>query len=420
MDIFFTFLQKLRARGSTPAHSLLTVELSRAALIHNIVTLQTATDWPLSPVLKSNAYGHGLVEIARMIEDAQKVGALKKPIPFISVDSYYEALTLRKAGITLPLLIIGYTPTETLRIARLPSVTYAITSHDQVNELALEQQQKSLPHLNIHLKVDTGMHRQGIRADEISEALKTLANIPSIQVTGAYSHFADSDGDTDETTLEQIDVWAAAVKAISAAYPDAREFHIANTAGLAFVKAVRDKAPLTTIGRLGLGLYGISTLPEQKRVGSDERKAHLDLRPVMAVYSEISGTKKLLAGETVGYNNTFIAPHDMRIATLPAGYFEGIPRGLSNIGMVEVYTPEQKTWVQAPYIGRISMNISTIDISHLPPETGLHTPVRLVSPFKMAPNSMEVMALRAGTIPHDAIVDIPSHLRRVIVAEHRR
>lgn len=66
------------------------------------------------------------------------------------------------------------------------------------------------------------------------------------------------------------------------------------------------------------------------------------------------------------------------------------------------------------------MNISTIDISHLPPETGLHTPVRLVSPFKMAPNSIEVMALRAGTIPHDAIVDIPSHLRRVIVAEHRR
>lgn len=419
MDMFFTFLQKLRARGSTPVHSLLAVELSRAALVNNMVTLQAATDWQLSPVLKSNAYGHGLVEIARMIEDAQAVGALKKPTPFVSVDSYYEALALRKAGITLPLLIIGYTPTETLRIAHLPNVTYAITSHDQVTELASEHARKALPVHSVHLKIDTGMHRQGIRANEVRAALETLKDVPAIRVTGAFSHFADSDGELDDMTHAQIDVWAHTVADIATAYPQAREFHIANTAGLAFVQAVRAKAPLTTIGRLGLGLYGISTLPEDKRTGNTERAAHLRLQPVMAMYSEISGTKKILAGETVGYNNTFVAPHDMRIATLPAGYFEGIPRGLSNIGSVEVYNSEQKTWVKAVYIGRISMNISTIDISHLPPSTGLHTPVRLISPFKGAPNSIELIAKRAGTIPHDAIVDVPSHLRRIVVNEHR-
>lgn len=415
MDMFFTFLQKLRARGSTPAHSLLTVELSRAALIHNFNTIQQVTGWHISPVLKSNAYGHGLVEIGSMLEQAQNAGTLTDTIPFISVDSYFEALTLRKAGIRLPILVIGYTPTETLRIARLPNVTYAITSHDQVNELANDG---ALPHISVHLKIDTGMHRQGIRADEIPAALKTLRAAANIQVTGAYSHFADSDGDNDNKTLEQVRTWANAIKEIHAAYPNAKDFHIANTAGMAFVRKIKELAPATTCARLGLGLYGISTIPNNKRDDSIEHRAHKTLQPVLALYSEISGTKKLHTGETVGYNNTFIANKEMRCATLPAGYFEGLPRGLSNKGKIEVYDADRKSWVYAPFIGRISMNISTIDITDIP-EAGLHTQVRLVSPHVGAPNSMECMAETANMIPHDAIVDIPAHLRRIIVNNHR-
>lgn len=151
------------------------------------------------------------------------------------------------------------------------------------------------------------------------------------------------------------------------------------------------------MARLGLGLYGISIIENNK----------LSLKPVLSLTSIISGIKVVKKGDTVGYNNTFIAKNDRLIATIPAGYAEGVDRRLSNTGQVEI------AGILCPIIGRISMNITTIDITHMP-NIQIGDIVTLISNDNSSPISASNIAKTCQTIPYEVLVHIPSHLRRVI------
>ncbi len=355
----------------------------------------------VAPVLKSNAYGHGLIEVAKILEMERRrptspVGA----IPFFVIDSYFEAVALRAAGIRTPLLVIGYTRPETIASAKLKRVSFAITSMDTLRHVV--NYQKSIfdmpprRRIPVHLKIDTGMHRQGILPEEISQLEEILEVNPSIIITGVCSHLSDADNKDPSNTESQLHIWNNLVKKLSSNYPSIEHIHISNTDGHRFAADAH-----ATLSRLGLGLYGIA---DAGSIGN-----HLQLEPVMRIDTMITGVKKLRRDETVGYGNTFKAETDMLIATIPVGYYEGIDRRLSNIGTVLV-GPED---VPCRILGRVSMNITIIDVTHVP-DAQIGMKVTAISDDPEAQNSIAHMAKKCKTIPYEIAVHVPGQLKRVV------
>lgn len=393
----FTFFRKALSglsRARFPYTPLITVTLSKSALLHNLEQLRKICS--VTPVLKSNAYGHGLIEVARILDT--------EGCPFLIVDSYFEALTLRNAGIVSPILIIGYTLTETIANNRLPEIIFSITGLDALSDLTESvsaHAPKSKP--RIHLKIDTGMNRQGILANEIDIALEKLTTqlqTGNILLEGIFSHLSDADNTDNTFTLGQIKLWNTVVVKTEAILsekrlPALKYTHIANSAGHAYAQQAT-----ANISRSGIALYGINENAPVDKI--------LDLTPVLEMKTIVSGIKKISKGSMVGYSKTFESSKETTIATIPAGYFEGIDRRLSNIGSVKI---NEKF---APIIGRVSMNITTIDVSDLA-SSKRGTPVIIMSRNTSDKNSVENIAKSCNTIPYEILVHIPGHLRRLIV-----
>ena len=358
------------------------VLISKENLLHNLnVYRKLCRNRSLAPVLKSNAYGHGLVEIARILEKEDKA--------FFVIDSLYEAMVLRDKGIKSPLLIIGYTSPENINNCKLSNVSFTITSLDQLHLVSkLITNRKT-----IHLKIDTGMHRQGILPNQIDEATDIIKSSKLLHLDGVCSHLADADN-TDQTfTQLQIRVWEETIRSIKSNFPDIKYFHILATAG-----ASQPENITNNVLRLGIGLYGID-------LGT---KDAIGLRPVLQMQSVISSIKAIRPEEYVGYGITYKTTRKTRIATIPVGYFEGVNRKLSNQGMVKIGD------IFCPIIGRVSMNITTIDVSNVP-DMILGDKVIVISNNKNDPNSIINIAKMCDVIPYEILVQIPQHLRRTII-----
>lgn len=354
----------------------------------------------VAPVLKSNAYGHGLIEIAKILEYQRHSNDTKRSIPFFIVDSYFEAVTLRSAGIRTPLLIIGYTRPETIARARIKNVSFTVTSIETLRQIAHFQSSITafLPRrrrIPIHLKIDTGMRRQGILPDELDYIDEILDINQSIILTGICSHFSDADNDDPSFTESQIHLWNKIVTDMQSKYISIKHIHISNTDGHRFVRDA-----IATFSRLGLGLYGL--------VEGSLFSPSLNIKPIMRIETIITDIKKLARDETVGYGNTFKADRDMVIATIPVGYYEGVDRRLSNTGKVLVSREHDACKI----IGRVSMNITVIDVSHIP-DVQVGTQVTVISDDSADPNSIVNMAKICNTIPYEIAVHIPGQLKRL-------
>lgn len=408
----------LKKRVSTLAYGhsdrLIEVYLSRTALLSNIKAFSALSpQTALIPVLKSNAYGHGLTQVAHILEDALHIthgeSSPYNHIPFFMVDSHFEAQALRASGISTPLLIAGYTFPSTITASKLKAIRYTITSLEQLHELheiALELRHAPII---IHLKVDTGMNRQGIKPHQIEEAFSLIKKSQTesyghIILEGIMSHFSDSDS-TDaagtSTTRAQITLWNTIVKDARASFPDLAYWHTSNTAGYSYIKDIDANA-----SRLGGGLYGLT-------LGAS-LESKLTYKPVMSIMTVVSSVKHVKAGENIGYSSTFTAPKDMTIATIPMGYYEGIDRRLSNKGFVKVITPDAPRGTLVPIVGRVSMNITTIDITSI---AGISagSQVEVVSPHHEDTNSLASLATSCGTITYELAVHISPHLARTII-----
>jgi alanine racemase len=360
---------------------LVEVGISRSNLLHNLNAYKAK--YPhlrFAPVLKSNAYGHGLTVIAELLD--------KQDIEFFMVDSYYEARTLRRAGIRSRILILGYVRPEEIASSTLPNIDYGIIDLEQLRTLS----QKATKPIRIHLKIDTGMHRQGILPRDHEEATELIKSQPNLQLVGICSHFADADNKDPSITLAQVTFWNAIAKEFLLQFPSIEYRHIAATKGVAFSEAAH-----TNVGRLGIGLYGFDTSP----TGSTT------LKPVLEMRSLITSLRDIPAGDFVGYNATFTAEKPTRIATVPVGYFEGVDRRLSNVGSMQV---QGET---ADIAGRVSMNMSSIDVTSIP-DVQRDDEVVVISRERSDGNSVESMAQLAETTPYVILVHIPQHLKRVV------
>ncbi len=361
-------------------HPLVEVRIFREHILHNLHEYQIAAPHSaIAPVLKSNAYGHGLFEVARILE--------KENVPFIVVDALFEARIIRGEGIRMPLLVIGYTPDE--NVTSLPRDTaIAVGTLSQLKTLAASGRR-----VTIHLKVDTGMHRQGIMLAEVDEAMDVLARSPNLSLQGLCSHFADADSDDSSFTEKQIAAWNNCARRFKDTFPTLQYTHIAATAGIRYGTAID-----ANVGRLGKGLYGVNPYPKWDR----------DLKPALEMKAVISALRTLPKGERIGYNGTYATEKECRIATVPVGYYEGVDRRLSSKGFFLV------RGIPCPIVGRVSMNISSIDVSAVP-DARVGEEVIVVSANRSAPNSVESIAELCDTITYDIVVRIPAHLSRVVV-----
>lgn len=376
-------IHTLRTRFRSQTHDpLIEVCISRTAILHNLHTYQKQfPTLTFAPVLKSNAYGHGLVPVAHILKNEH--------VAFFVLDSFYEAVILRKNGIKTPLLVIGYTPTATILNSRLQNVAFTITSLEHLHTIAKETQKV----IHLHLKIDTGMHRQGILPEDLDASIALIHTNRNLVIDGICSHFGDADNTDDTYTKKQIGVWETIVKKCTHAFPSLRYTHLAATAGTSYTDAIT-----ANVARLGLGLYGINPSPN----------VSLSLRPALSLHTAISSVRSVQAGESVGYNATYTAEEPRTIATIPVGYAEGVDRRISNSGFVSVGN------TTCPIVGRVSMNITSIDVSACASCT-IGDSVTVISNNPVEKNSIVSIAKACDTIPWEILVHIPQYLRRTVV-----
>jgi len=357
---------------------LITVSIFADILKKNYEAFQYA--YPavsFAPVLKSNAYGHGMVEVARVFDE---MGA-----PFFVVDSYVEALILRNEKIKTPILIIGYTLPENILLNRLRNIAFTVGNIDDLLVLANTAEHPTA----IHLKIDSGMHRQGMAPEDVSKALEVFKRSKTLRLEGIGTHLADADGENTAATTAQIAQWNAIVHDVCSAFPECRYVHCAATEGSKFSSTIT-----ANIARLGIGLYGCTTT------------SGVSIAPALEMKTIITSVRRVRKGESIGYNYTYTAPRDMRVATVPVGYAEGVDRRLSNKGFLGIRNSP------CPIVGRVSMNITSIDVTDFDPPLALREEVVVISKERASKNSCESMARQCDTIPYEILVHIPSTLRR--------
>lgn len=386
-------------------YPLNTIEISSSALLNNYHYLsQLDTTKQVAPVLKSNAYGHGLVLIAKILDDANP--------PFFCVDSLYEAYELLKNNIKTPILIMGYVNPENLRVKKLP-FSYVVYSKEQVAGI-----KKYQPHAGIHIFIDTGMHREGIAMDDLPSLVSYINSMENAHIEGVMSHLGAGEKARLKSTREQIINFALAVERIKKNGFSPRYIHIANAEALLHSEEY-DELP-GNIARCGIGLYGIN--PD----GMDK-----NLYPVLRLVTTLNQVKRIRKGESVGYDFTFTAKKEMTIGILPLGYFDGVDRRLSNRGVVllqggkskdlrssssisQVFAQEKTKYIECPIIGRVSMNLTTIDLSKVvDPHVGQQAIVYSLLPTDK--NSLAKAAVLCGTIPHELLIHLSASTKRVLV-----
>lgn len=365
---------------------LVHVIIKQKNILHNFREFQKGTpSIRIAPVLKSNAYGHGLLEIANILT--------KEPIAFFVVDSLYEANIMRRNGIKNPLLVIGYTSGKNIAVHTDGGIAFTVTSIEHLKSIAASTKK----HTAIHLKIDTGMHRQGLYPQELQEAKDIITQYPHLLVEGICTHLADADSPDEIFTEKQINLWNETYKNAIRLFPGITHAHVSATSGERFADRIS-----ANVMRLGIGLYGIDPSPKISQ------KNTRNLMPALELLTKISSIKSIQSDAKVGYNGTFTAEKQMRIATIPVGYFEGIDRRLSNLGGVRIQGKDAKI------VGRVSMNMTTIDVTDLP-FLEIEEPVTVISSHPEDQNSINQIAKICGCIPYEILVHIPQHLRRIVV-----
>jgi alanine racemase len=356
-------------------------EIDRSALLHNAkVVRDRIGSAEMLAVVKANAYGHGMVGVARTLaDDAQLFG----------VANLEEAITLRKS-LPHPIIILGpATPEERLPIVEsgfIPTVSTfeeaEAFDHDAADALA-----------PINFKIDTGMGRMGVPENDAVAVFKKVSALPKIFIHSISTHMPVSNEDA-EYTRDELERFSKIVKQLRAEVPGDYKVHVLQSAGLlAFAKEVHE------IVRAGIILYGISPLPEFQKL----------LKPAMTWKTRIALIREMPEGSSISYGRTFITPRKMRIATLSAGYADGYPRHLSNVDAAMLVRGQR-----CPLLGRVTMDLMMIDVSEIK-DIDVGEEVVLMGRQDDAEISCEELAERANTITWEIITRIGTRVRRVFV-----
>ena len=361
------------------------VKIDLDAICGNYARFCQKAGVPVMAVIKADAYGHGAVAVAKALESC----------PFFGVSAVAEALELRNAGITTPILILGHSHPAHFALLVEKDIRPAVSTLEDATALS-----KAAADLGktakLHLKVDTGMSRIGMApTEENADLCKKIAALPNLEIEGIFSHFATAD-ETDLSKAlaqrERYDRFLAMLRQRNVEIPIR---HLNNSAGTMNISKYYDMA------RLGISLYGLYPSGEVD-------KNILPLTPAMSWYSRVTYVKKLPKGSAVSYGGTFVAPRDMVVATVAAGYADGYRRSLSN--QFYVLIRGQK----APILGRVCMDQFVVDVTDIPDVCACDT-VTLMGKDGEEEISAECIAEAAGSFNYEQVCDIARRVERVYI-----
>jgi len=254
------------------------------------------------PVLKANAYGHGAVEVARALDP---LGVTMFAVAYVD-----EGIALRQAGLDTPILILAGFATEELEALFRFHLTPVVSTPEQVKALAALEHEEDRAPLAVHVKVDTGMSRLGFRLQEIEPAIHRLEDAEGIRIEGLMTHLAAAD-ENEIATARQLDLFDEAIVRLETLGVRPSLIHAANSAGMAFTRTTH------TAVRPGLLLYGVAPRPLSPAIA---------VKPAMELRARVALVKNVGAGTPVSYGGRFVAAGDTVVATINAGYADGIPR----------------------------------------------------------------------------------------------
>jgi alanine racemase len=372
------------------------VEVSRGALQHNLALFRRLLKPGTSilAVVKANAYGHGLEQVASVCVSAG--------VEMLGVHTADEVAALRRMGADVPIMVMGYlTPGQVAEVVD-SGVHVLVSSYEVLEALSARGRALGAP-LNVHVKVDTGTHRQGVRPEEAA-GLAAAAREAGLTVAGIATHFANIEDTTDHSyAYLQLERFRGAVAAVRERVGPVRWVHAAcSAAALLFREADFDMV------RVGISLYGhwpskethLSWLLEHGRDG-------VKLEPALAWRARVGQVKEVEAGAPIGYGLTYRPTRTSRIAVLPVGYAEGYPRALSSRGRVLI------AGRAAPVVGRVCMNIFMVDVSDIPGVRDGDV-ATLIGADGDERITAEELAENAGTINYEILARLSPSLPRVL------
>ena len=345
-------------------------------------------------VIKTDGYGHGAVQIGRELEQMDYVFGY-------AVATAEEALILRHAGLRKPILILGYTFPYCYEDLIRQDIRPAVFREDTIDELAACARRLG-KNAKVHVKVDTGMTRVGIRPDEsglvfVDKVLRT----EGIELEGMFTHFARADERDKTAAMEQLaqirDFMNLVEKESGYRIPVK---HCANSAGLIEIR----EADMDVV-RAGITLYGLWPSPEVSR-------DIVNLQPVLSLRSHIVYIKEVEAGVPVSYGGTYVTPKRMRIATIPVGYGDGYPRGLSGKGYVLIRGK------RAPILGRVCMDQFMVSVEEIP-EAEEGDEVTLIGTDGKEQITMEELGELSGRFNYELACDLGKRIPRVYLKNGR-
>lgn len=362
-------------------------EIDLQALDHNIQEIKRhlKPECQLMAMVKANAYGHGMIQVARR--------SLQAGASWLAVATLDEALQLVDEKIDAPILVLGYVEPIHAEVAVAHGLRVTVFSQVQAEALAAAAG-KINQRARIHLKVDTGMGRLGMLADELGlEEAAAITSIPGLEVEGIYTHLPVADSADKSTAWAQAQLFLQFITDLEARSGIKIPIkHLGNSA------IILDLPPLQMdMVRAGIIIYGLYPSTEVER-------QEIKLEPVMRFVTHVAYVKKVPAGYGIGYGHTFVTSRPTMVATLPVGYGDGYPRHLSNRGLVGI------NGKVAPVIGRVCMDQIMIDVTDLPPiEVGDEV---VIFGREQDGITAEVLAELAGTIDYELVTMVSSRVPR--------
>jgi alanine racemase len=380
--------------------SMTRAEIDLAALAHNYRELRRVTSpgAAVMAVVKADGYGHGAVPIAQV--------ALENGAAYLAVARFDEAVRLRQSGIDAPILLFGHS---------LPShVKYMISSdiRASVNSLTVAQRLSAEAArtggiLRVHVKVDTGMGRLGLVCNDaaahaaVADPLPCVARdvlaieaLPNLEVEGVFTHFANADSKDKAHAGQQFSLFMDLLEILQKKGFQPPLRHAANSA--AIIEMPETHLDLV---RPGIAQYGLWPSDEVDR-------GRIDLQPVMSIKSAVIHLKEVSTGFAVSYGSTHVTPRPTRMATIPIGYADGFDRVLSSKGCMLV------KGVRAPILGRVCMDLTVIDVGHIP-AVDMEDEVVILGRQETEEITAEEIAELAGTINYEIVSCITSRVSRI-------
>jgi len=371
------------------------IEIDTARLRQNIDVFRTVMSpgTAMMAVIKANAYGHGLEAVAPIAAERAD---------WLGVNCIDEALAVSRLDIRKPIAILGHTPVDQIEDVVRNGYRQVLYRPDVANALSKAGEKLGV-RAKAHLKIETGTNRQGVSVESLPSFLDSVGKLPSIEIEGVYTHFANIEDTLDPSYAQaQVRKFRAALELLQRAGIRPQYIHASATAGALLYTEMN-----FTMVRIGIGAYGIWPSRETQ-LAARERGRLLPLAPVLTWKTRVAQVKDVSAGDYVGYGLTYRAGRPMKLVVLPIGYYDGYDRKLSGSGRALIHGQP------APVVGRIAMNMTMLDVTDIGAEPD--DEVVLIGRQGEAEIRVEELAEKIGTISYEVVSRINPRIPRLAMS----